>query len=100
MALPEISGGAALSLFESLPRHQWAISFIAHEGKVSFGCCRPYKPTRRLSLRRSRILRLGAAHPDLADTLLGLGELDAVPGAQRLVQRRVPLELPPQAGEE
>jgi hypothetical protein len=42
-----------------------AMSFIAHEGKVSFGCCRPYKPTRRLSLRRSRILRLGAAHPDI-----------------------------------
>jgi len=33
------------------------------------------------------------------DRLLGLGELDAVPGAQRLVQRRVPLQLPSQAGE-
>jgi hypothetical protein len=54
VALPEISGGAALSLFESLPRHQWEISFIAHEGKVSFEYCRQYKPPLRLSLGRSR----------------------------------------------
>ncbi len=54
VALPEISGGAALSLFESLPRHQWEISFIAHEGKVSFEYCRQYKPPLRLSLARSR----------------------------------------------
>ncbi len=31
-----------------------AMSFIAHEGKVSFECCRPYKPTKRLILGRSR----------------------------------------------
>ncbi len=54
VALPEISAGAALSLFESLPRHQWEISFIAHEGKVSFEYCRQYKPPLRLSLGRSR----------------------------------------------
>ena len=30
------------------------MSFIAQDGKVSFECCRPYKPTRRLSLRRPR----------------------------------------------
>src|SRR5581483_6579614 len=33
------------------------------------------------------------------DGLLGLGELDAVGGTQRLVQRPVPLQLPAQAGE-
>src|ERR1700722_570433 len=33
------------------------------------------------------------------DRLFRLGQLDAVPGAQRLVQRRVPLELPAQPGE-
>jgi len=31
-----------------------AMSFVAHERKVSFECCRPYKPTTRLSLGRSR----------------------------------------------
>jgi hypothetical protein len=30
------------------------MSFIAQDGKVSFECRRPYKPTRHLSLRRSR----------------------------------------------
>jgi len=31
-----------------------AMSFIAHERKVSFECCRPYKPASRLSLARFR----------------------------------------------
>jgi hypothetical protein len=41
-----------------------AMSFIAREGKVSFECCRPYKPTRRLSLGRSRQFALGATNPE------------------------------------
>ena len=36
---------------------------------------------------------------DRLDRLLRLGQVDAVPGAQRLVQRRVPLKLPAQPGE-
>ena len=55
-------GQTGLPLYWIAAAKSVAMSFIAREGKVSFECCRPYEPTRRL---RSAIptIRLGAANP-------------------------------------